>query len=176
MVSGDWPELEYLVIGTGVRVLHANEAAASVYAVIQELSEADSSLPEQPTAVDVSTFADRYAAQVAPLDAAATSLETEMAAIGSGHGRILDIVDADRDAAGVAEDTSEGAVSLGARAASLAEECAALSRSLEEVRRAVPPAGDAATGLASAMRRIVVALEPAVGWGDRSAAVLADWT
>jgi hypothetical protein len=176
MVSGDWPELEYLVIGTGVRVLHANEAAASVSAVVQALAEADSAFPDQPTAADVSRFVDRYAAQVAPLEAAATTLETEMAEIGSGQSRILDIVDDERAATGVAEEYLGGAVSLGARAAHLSEECATLSRSLEELADAVPPVGDAATRLAAAMRRVSVALEPATGWADRSAAILADWT
>ena len=176
MVSGDWPELEYLVIKTGVRVLRANEAGLSVSAVIQALTEADAALPEPPTATDVSTFADRYAAQVAPLDAAATTLETEMAEIGSGHARIIEIVDADRAATGVAEEYLGGAVSLGKRSASLAEACVALSRSLDARRVTVPQIGDSATELASAMERIVDALEPASDWGERSAAILADWT
>ena len=62
MVRGDWPELEYLVIRTGVRVLRANEAAADVSAAIQALNEANSALPTQPTAADVSKLAERYAA------------------------------------------------------------------------------------------------------------------
>ena len=37
MVRGDWPELEYLVIGTGVRVLRANETAASISGAVQAL-------------------------------------------------------------------------------------------------------------------------------------------
>ena len=77
MVRGDWPELEYLVIRTGVRVLRANEAAAGVSAAVQALNDANSALPKQPTAADVSTLAERYAAQVAPLEAAATTLETD---------------------------------------------------------------------------------------------------
>jgi hypothetical protein len=176
MVSGDWPELEYLVIGTGVRVFHANEAAASVSAVVQALSEADSALPKQPTAADVSKLADRYAAQVAPLEAATSELETEMAAIAPGQTRILDIIDADQEAAGVGEEYLGGAVSLGKRAAHLTEELATVQRSLEEQISALPPVGGAATSLASATRRVIVALEPAIGWGDRSAAILADWT
>src|SRR6476660_8395767 len=76
MVSGDWPELEYLVIRTGVRVLRANEAAASVSAAVQALNEANSALPTQPTAADVSSLAEQYAAQVAPLESAATTIET----------------------------------------------------------------------------------------------------
>ena len=176
MVSGDWPELEYLVIGTGVRVLRANEAAASVSAVVQALIEADSALPKQPTAADVSRFVDRYAAQVAPLEAAATTLETELAEIAPGQARILDIVDDDREATGVAEEYLGGAVSLGARAAHLTEELATFSRALGERSGAVPQVGDVATSLVSAMRRVVAALEPAIGWGSRSAAVLADWT
>ena len=110
MARGDWPELEYLVIGTGVRVFHAHEAAASVTAVVQALNEANSALPEQPTATDVSALADRYAAQLAPLEAAATALESEMAAIAPGQTRILDIVEADHEAAGVAEEYLGGAV------------------------------------------------------------------
>ena len=55
----DWPELEYLVIGTGVKVLHANETVASVSAAVQALNQAISALPEQPTAADASTFAER---------------------------------------------------------------------------------------------------------------------
>ena len=124
MVRGDWPELEYLVIGTGVKVLHANEAAASVSAAVQALNEANSALPEQPTAADVSTFAERYAAQVAPLEAAATALETEMAAIAPGQSRILDIIDDDHEATGVAEEYLGGAVSLGAAAVHVTEELA----------------------------------------------------
>ncbi len=176
MVRGDWPELEYLVIGTGVRVLHANEAAASVSAAVQALNEANSALPTQPTAADVSTLAERYAAQVAPLEAAATTLETEMAEIAPGQSRIFDIIDDDREATGVAEEYLGGAVSLGAAAAYLTEELVTLSRSLEELGRALPPVEDATVGLASAMRRVVVALEPAIGWADRSAAILSDWT
>ena len=176
MVSGDWPELEYLVIGTGVRVFHANEAAASVSAVVQALREAASALPDQPTAADVSTLADRYAAQVAPLEAAASELETEMAAIAPGQSRIFDIIDADHEATGVAEEYLGGAVSLGKRAADLTEELATFSRSLEAQSSAPPPVGGAATSLASAMRRVILVLEPAIGWRDRSAAILADWT
>ena len=65
MVRGDWPELEYLVIGTGVRVLRANEAAASISAAVQALNEATAALPQQPTAADVSKLAGLCAAQVA---------------------------------------------------------------------------------------------------------------
>lgn len=176
MVSGDWPELEYLVIGTGVRVLRANEAAASVWAAAQALNEANSALPEQPTAADVSNLAERCAAQVALLEAAATTLETEMAAIGPGQRRIFDIIDDDHEAAGVAEEYLGGAVDLGAQAAYLAEQLATFSRFLEEPGRTLPPVEDATAGLASAMRRVVVALEPAVGWGARSTAILSDWT
>ncbi len=176
MVRGDWPELEYLVIGTGVKVLHANEAAAIVSAAVQALNEATSALPELPTAADVSTLAERYAAQVAPLEAAATTLETEMAEITPGQSRIFDIIDDDHEATGVAEEYLGGAVSLGAAAAYLTEELATLPRSLEELGRTLPPVEDATVGLASAMRRVQVALEPAIGWGDRSAAILADWT
>ncbi len=176
MVRGDWPELEYLVIGTGVKVLHANEAAASVAAVVQALNEADSALPKQPTAGDVSTFAERYAAQLAPLEAAATALETEMAAIAPGQSRILDIVYADHDAAGVAEEYLGGAVSLGAAAVHVTEELATFPESLEKLGRTIPQVEGATAGLASAMRRVLIALEPATGWGDRSAAILSDWT
>jgi hypothetical protein len=104
MVSGDWPELEYLVIRTGVRVLRANEAAASVSAAVQALNEANSALPTQPTTADVSTLAERYAAQVAPLEAAATTLETEMAEIAPGQSRIFEIIEDEREATGVAEE------------------------------------------------------------------------
>jgi hypothetical protein len=176
MVRGDWPELEYLVIGTGVKVLHANEAAASVSAVVQALNEANSALPEQPTAADVSKFAERYAAQVAPLEAAATALETEMAAIAPGQDRILEIIYDDHEAAGVAEEYLGGAVSLGAAAVHVTEELATFPRSLEELGRTLPPVEDATAGLASAMRRVLVALEPASEWGDRSAAILSAWT
>jgi hypothetical protein len=176
MVRGDWPELEYLVIGTGVRVLHANEAAASVSAAVQALNEANSALPKQPMAADVSTFVERYAAQVAPLEAAATALETEMAAIAPGQSRIIEIIDDDHEATGVAEEYLGGAVSLGAAAVHVTEELATFSRSLEKLGRTLPAVEDASAGLASAMRRVSVALEPAVGWGDRSAAILSDWT
>ena len=176
MVRGDWPELEYLVIRTGVRVLRANEAAANVSAAVQSLNEANSALPIQPTAADVSKLAERYEAQVAPLEAAATTLETEMAEIAPGQSRILEIIDDDHDATGVAEEYLGGAVDLGAQAAYLAEQLATISRFLEEPGRTLPPPEDATAALASAMRRVVVALEPAVGWGARSAAVLSDWT
>jgi hypothetical protein len=175
MARSDWPELEYLVIETGVRVLRANEAAASVSAVVQALNQADSALPEQPTAADVSAVAGRYAAHVAPLEAAATTLETEMAAIGPGQSRILDIVDADHEATGVAEEYLGGAVSLGARAVYLTEELTTLEGSVEKLGGGVPPVRDASLDVASAVRRVVVALEPAIGWGDRSAVILADW-
>lgn len=174
MARGDWPELEYLVIGTGVRVLHANEAAASVLAAVQALNEANSALPEQPTAADISKFAERYAAQVAPLEAAATALETEMAAIAPGQSRILDILDTDHDATGVAEEYLGGAKSLGAAAVHVTEAVATFPRSLEHHGGILPPVEDATAGVASAMRRVVVALEPAIGWGDRSAAILSE--
>ena len=175
MVRGDWPELEYLVIRTGVRVLRANEAAASVSTVVQALNEANSALPEQPTAEDVSTLAERYAAQVAPLEAAATTLETEMAEIAPGQSRILEIVEDEREATGVAEEYLGGAVDLGAQSAFLAEEFARFFRSPQEPGRTLPPLEDTTAALSSAMRRVVVALEPAVGWGARSAAILSDW-
>jgi hypothetical protein len=175
-VRSDWPELEYLVIGTGVKVLHANEAAASVSAVIQALNEANSALPKQPTAADVSRFTERYAAQVAPLEAAAKALEIEMAAIAPGQSRILDIIDDDHEATGVAEEYLGGTVSLGAAATYVTQELATFPRSLEELGRTLPPVEEATDGLASAMRRVLVALEPASGWGDRSAAILSDWT
>jgi hypothetical protein len=175
-VSSDWPELEYLVIGSGVRVLRANEAAADASAVVQALNEANSALPPQPTAADVSKLAERYAAQVAPLEAAATTLETEMAEIEPGQSRIFDIVEDEPEATGVAEEYLGGAVGLGAQAAFLAEELARFSRSLDEPGRTLPPVEDATATLASAMRRVVVALEPAVGWGARSAAILSDWS
>jgi len=176
MVRGDWPELEYLVIRTGVRVLRANEAAAGVSAAIQALNDANSALPKQPTAADVSTLAERYAAQVAPLEAAASTLETEMAEIAPGQSRILEIIDDDHDATGVAEEYLGGAVDLGVQAAFLTEEFARFSRSVDEPGRILPPVEDATAALASAMRRVVVALEPAIGWGARSTAILSDWT
>ena len=176
MVRGDWPELEYLVIGTGVRVLRANEAVASILAAVKALNEATSALPQQPTAADVSTFAERYAAQVAALEAAATALETEMAEIAPGQDRIIDIIDADHEATGVAEEYLGGAVSLGTAAVYVTEELATFPRSLEKLGRTLPTVEDATAGLASAIRRVLEALEPAIGWGDRSAAILSDWT
>jgi hypothetical protein len=176
MVTSDWPELEYLVIGTGVRVLHANEAAASLWAVVQALNQANSTLPKQPTAAEISKLAERYAAQVAPVEAAATALEIEMAAIAPGQSRILEIIYDDHEAAGVAEEYLGGAVALGAAAVQLTEELATSARSLETLGRTLPQVEDATAGLASAMRRVLVALEPASGWGDRSAAILSDWT
>ena len=176
MVRGDWPELEYLVIRTGVRVLRANEAAADVAAAVQALNEANSDLPTQPAPADVSKLAERYAAQVAPLEAAATTLETEIAEIAPGQDRIIEIIDDDHDATGVAEEYLGGAVDLGARAAYLAEQCAAFARSLEEPDRTLPPVKDTTAALASAMRRVVVALEPAIEWGARSGAILSEWT
>jgi hypothetical protein len=176
MGRGDWPELEYLVIGTGVRVLRVNEIVASITAAVQALNEATSALPEQATAADVSKLAARCAAQVAPLESAATTLETEMAAIAPGQSRILDIIDDDRQATGVAEEYLGGAVSLGAAAAYVIEELARLPESLEEPGRTLPAVQEATAALASAMRRVVVALEPAIGWGARSAAILSEWT
>ena len=145
-------------------------------AAVQALNEAHSALPKQPTAADVSKFAERYAAQVAPLEAAATTLETELAAIEPGQGRIFDIVDADPDATGVAEEYLGGAMSLGAAAERLTEELATFPGSLEKIGRTFPTVEDATVALASAMRRVLVALEPAIGWGNRSAAILSDWT
>ena len=138
MVRGDWPELEYLVIGTGVRVLRANEAAASISAAVQALNEATAALPQQPTAADVSKLAGLCAAQVAALEAVATALETEMAAIAPGQDRIIDIIDADHEATGVAEEYLGGAVSLGTAAAFLIEELGRLPRSLEKLGRTFP--------------------------------------
>ena len=174
-MTTDWPELEYLVIGTGVKVLHANEAASSVSAVVRALNEANAALPMQPTASDVSTFAERYAAQATPLEAAETTLETEMAAIGAGQDRIFDIIDDEHGATGVAEEYLGGAVDLGAMAVRLTDELATLPESLETLGRTIPQVDDATDRLASAMRRILVALEPASGWGDRSAAILSGW-
>ena len=174
IVRSDWPELEYLVIGTGVRVLRANEAAASISATVQALNEANSALPQQPTAADVSKLAKMCAAQVAALEAAATALETEMAAIAPGQNRIIDIIDADHEATGVAEEYLGGAVSLGAAAAYVIEELARLPRSLEMLGRTLM-VEEATIGLASVIRRVLVALEPAIGWGNRSAAILSDW-
>ena len=176
MVRGDWPELEFLVIGTGVRVLRVNEVVASVTAAVQALNEAASELPEQATAADVSKLAERCAEQVAPLEAAATTLETEMAEIAPGQSRILDIVDDDREATGVAEEYLGGVVSLGAAAAYVIEELARFPGSFKTPGRTVPPVEGATAGLSSVTRRVVVALEPAIGWGARSAAILADWT
>jgi ABC-type transporter Mla subunit MlaD len=176
MVRGDWPELEYLVIGTGVRVLRANEAAASISAAVQALNEATAALPQQPTAAGVSKLAGLCAAQVAALEAVATALETEMAAIAPGQDRIIDIIDADHEATGVAEEYLGGAVSLGTAAAFLIEELARLPRSLEKLDRTFPTVEEATDGLASTIRRVVEALEPAIGWGARSTAILSDWT
>ena len=176
IVRSDWPELEYLVIGTGVKVLHANEAAASVAAAVQALNEARSALPNEPTAADLSKLADRYVAQAAPVEAAATTLETEMPAIAPGQSRILDIMYDDHDAAGVAEEYLGGAVGLGAAAANLREVLTTFLRSLETLGRSSPELEDKTADLASAMRRVVIALEPASEWADRSAAILADWT
>ena len=176
MVRGDWPELEYLVIGTGVRVLRANEAAASISAAVQALNEATAALPQQPTAADVSKLAGLCAAQVAALEAVATALETEMAAIAPGQDRIIDIIDADHEATGVAEEYLGGAVSLGTAAAFLIEELGRLPRSLEKLGRTFPTVEEATDGLASTIRRVVEALEPAIGWGARSTAILSDWT
>ena len=47
---------------------------------------------------------------------------------------------------------------------------------LEKLGRTFPPVENAAIALASAMRRVLVALEPAIAWGERSTAILADWT
>ena len=116
-------------------------------------------------AADVSKLAERFAAQVEPLDVAATTLETEIVAIEPGQDRILDIIDADHDATGVAEEYLGGAVLLGASAVRTCEELATLSRTLEQHGRTFPPVEAATIGLVSAMRRVIVALEPAIGWG-----------
>jgi TPP-dependent indolepyruvate ferredoxin oxidoreductase alpha subunit len=98
-----------------------------------------------------------------------------MAAIAPGQNRIIDIIDADHEATGVAEEYLGGAVSLGAAAAYVIEELARLPRSLEKLGRTLPMVEEATVGLASAIRRVLVALEPAIGWGGRSGAILADW-
>ena len=51
-----------------------------------------------------------------------------------------------------------------------------LPRSLEKLGRNFPTVEEATDVLASTIRRVVEALEPAIGWGARSTAILSDWT
>src|SRR5262245_7048799 len=175
MRSGDWPELESLVIATGVRMYRAHQTAAGFSTVVASLTEAASDLPDQPTTADVTSIAERYAAQVAPIEATAIDLETEMALIAQGQSRIVEIVTTEHEAVAVAEEYLGGAVSFGAAAALATERVDMLSGIVEQLRRTFPPVRDATDGLESAARRVAVALEPAIGWADRSAAILSAW-
>jgi hypothetical protein len=174
MVSSDWPDLEYLVIRIGVRVLRVNEALDRVVAAVEALDEANDALSAPPTEADVETLAARYAAQVAPLEEAAQVLEAEMPEIGPGHDQILDLVDDEREATGVAEEYLGGIVHLGASCGRVHERVGVSLRAIEARAWNVPAIQGSVDDLASSMRRLLVALEPARGWAERSAAILAD--
>ena len=168
MVRGDWPELEYLVIGTGVKVLHANEAVASVSAVVQALNEANSALPDTANGGGRIDVCGAIRSAGGASRGSGYHPRDRDGRIAPGQSRIFDIIDDDHEAAGVAEEYLGGAVSLGAAAAIRDRGTRHVPRSLEQLGRTLPPVDDATAGLASATRRVLVALEPASGWGDRS--------
>jgi len=177
MARGDWAELERLVLKTGEIVSRGRKAASGISEVIGAFNAANAALPASPDAAAQGAFVAAYAAWVAPLDGAARTLEEEMAALAPRQQRILDLLYADREAVSVAEDYLMSVATLGSAATYVLTELATFPKTLRRLGAAVPAIQPTTESLAASMQRVLIALEPADEWGDRSLAILAgDWS
>ena len=174
MVKPGPDELTPLVKAGTASIGRANRAASAVLSVVGELNEAQAMFLRSPSIryqVE-QRLASRYEAQIEPLEAACGDLEAELATLEPQHRRIVELLkpkDSDRQ---IPDAYLRGIVKLSAASVLATAELAAFPDALERLGERLSSLEPATVRLAPAMRRVLVALQPAVAWGDRASAIL----
>jgi hypothetical protein len=167
-------ELRPLVKAGTANIERANRAASAVLSVVGELNTAQatflrsSSIRHQVE----QRLAASYAAQVEPLELACGDLERELATLEPQHRRIVELLQSEPAHGRVSEAYLRGIIKLSAASVLATAELAAFPEALEWLGKRLSSLEPVTDRLAPAMRRVLVALQPAVTWGDRASAIL----
>ena len=174
MVTRNPGELASLVKAGTASISRANRAASAVLAVVGELNAAQAAFLRSPSVryqVEM-RLVSRYEEQCTPLESAVAELEGELATLAPQHQRILAALKADRPSAKVADGYLRSIVKLSGASVLATAELAAFPDALDQLGERMPSLVPATDRLSPTMKRVLVALQPAVGWGDAASAML----
>jgi hypothetical protein len=175
MVKPGPADLAPLVKAGSASIGRANRAASAVLSVVGELNDAQAMFLRSPSIryqVE-QRLAARYEAQMEPLELACGDLERELADLEPQHRQIVGLLQADPDGIRSADAYLRGIIKLSAASVLATAELAAFPDALERLGERLSSLAPATVRLAPAMRRVLVALGPAVAWGDRASGMVA---
>ena len=175
MVRHDPDELTPLVKAGTASIGRANRAASAVLSVVGELNAAQAAFLRSPSVrhqVEQRLVAS-YEAQVEPLELACGDLERELAILAPEHRRIVELLQSTHGGGRISDPYLRGIIKLSAASVLATAELAAFPDALERLGERLSSLAPATERLAPAMRRVLVALAPAVAWGDRASTILA---
>ena len=175
MVTRGPAELTPLVKEGTASIGRANRAASAVLSVVGELNDAQAMFLRSPSIryqVE-QRLAARYEAQIEPLELACGDLERELAVLEPQHRQIIGLLQGNAGEIRSSDAYLRGIIKLSAASVLATAELAAFPDALERLGERLSSLAPATVRLAPAMRRVLVALEPAVAWGDRASAMVA---
>ncbi len=167
-------ELSQLVKAGTASIGRANRAASAVLSVVGELNAAQAAFLRSPSIRHQveQRLAASYEAQVEPLEMASGDLERDLAALEPQHRRIAELIGSEPGDARISEAYLRGIIKLSAASVLATAELAAFPDALEWLGKRLSSLEPATDRLAPTMRRVLVALQPAVAWGDSASAIL----
>jgi hypothetical protein len=174
VVERDPTELAPLVKAGTASIGRANRAASAVLSVVGELNAAQAvflrstSIRHQVE----QRLAASYEAQVEPLELASGDLERELATLAPQHRRIVELLQSEPSDRRISDAYLRGIIKLSAASVLATAELAAFPDALERLGERLSSLEPATERIAPAMRRVLVALQPAVAWGDRASTIL----
>ena len=174
MVRRDQAELVTLVEAASATIRRANVAASAVLSVVGDLNEAQAAFLRSPSVryqVEL-RLASRYEGQCEPLERAATLLEGELTTLAGQHQEIVTLARADPTVVAIADPYLRGIVKLSTASVLATTELAGFPDALDWLGQRLTSLVPATDRLSPSMRRVLVALRPAVGWGEDASALL----
>jgi hypothetical protein len=165
----DRADFESLLIVGSEAIGRANLAASTVLTVIGALNVANAAFLRAPSMryLVEQRLARAYLDQCEPLEQAAEDLEREVAIIAPCHRQIVRRLRADTDLAPLAASYLASLAKLSAAAVIGSAELARFPDALDRFGERLELVRPATSRLAPAARRVLVALTPAAGWGER---------
>jgi len=174
MVKPGPADLAALVKEGTASIGRANRAASAVLSVVGELNDAQAAFLRSPSIryqVE-QRLAARYEAQIEPLELASGDLERELATLEPQHRRIMELLQPKSRDVQIPDAYLRGIIKLSAASVLATAELAAFPDALERLGERLSSLGPTTIRLAPAMRQVLVALQPAVAWGDRASAMV----
>ena len=165
-----------LLVGAGTATIgRANRAASAVLSVVGELNTAQAMFLRSTSIRHQveQRLAASYEAQIEPLELAIGDLERELATLAPQHRRIVELLQSEPVDGRISDAYLRGIIKLSAASVLATAELAAFPDALEWLGERLSSLEPATDRIAPAMRRVLVALQPAVAWGDRASTILA---